>query len=71
MERNVGRGDRWARLLGSLALLSCAVMAPLPLLLRVGIFGVMGGYLLLTSALGRCVGYRLLGRSTCPMQPQR
>ncbi len=68
MKRNVGSLDRWFRGLGALAMLTCAVMAPLPLLVRIGALGVSGGYLLFTALAGTCFGYRLMGRSTCPLE---
>lgn len=67
MNRNVGTLDRLARGLGAAGLLAAAVLAPLPLLLRVPLFGGLGLYLLATSATARCLGYRLMGRSTCPV----
>jgi hypothetical protein len=66
MKRNVGNVDRLARALGSAALLSCSVMAPLPLLARLALFGAGGVYLLLTALTGSCLGYRLMGKNTCP-----
>jgi hypothetical protein len=66
MKRNVGTIDRLARVLASAALLSCSVMAPLPLVTRMAIFGVAGAYLLFTALTGSCLGYRLMGKSTCP-----
>ena len=62
-ERNVGNLDRLFRGLGGAEMLTCAVMAPLPLLFRVGIFGAMGGYLLLTEFAGSCRGSKLMGRA--------
>ena len=67
MSRNVGLMDRVARGAAASGLLVCAGLAPLPLALRLGAFGVMGAYLALTAVVGRCVGYTLLGRSSCPL----
>lgn len=67
MKRNVGTSDRILRAFGALALFTCAVLAPLPLALRVPLFGVLGSYMLFTSLAGTCFGYRLMGRSTCPI----
>jgi hypothetical protein len=47
-------------------MLTCAVVAPLPLLVRVLALGACGLYLLFSALAGTCIGYRLLGRSTCP-----
>jgi len=68
MNKNVGNADRFFRMLAALGLITCAVMAPLPLMVRLGAFGVMGAYLLFTSATARCVGYSLMGRSTCSLE---
>lgn len=64
---NVGKSDRLVRLVSAIALLSCAVMAPFPLAVRVGAMALPGLYLLATAAFGSCLGYRLMGRSTCPV----
>jgi hypothetical protein len=66
MKRNVGSLDRIMRAVAALAMLACAVMAPLPLVVRACAFGVVGGYLLLSALVGSCAGYSLIGRSTCP-----
>jgi len=41
-------------------------LAPLPLVVRVPAFGVLGAYMLVTALAGTCLGYKLMGRSTCP-----
>ncbi|HLL24742.1 MAG TPA: DUF2892 domain-containing protein [Kofleriaceae bacterium] len=66
MKKNLGRTDRTVRTVAGLALLMCAVMAPLPLAVRGPAFGGIGVYLLLTALAGTCLGYTLMGRSTCP-----
>ncbi len=71
MHRNVGTIDRWLRVVGALVMLALALLAPLPLTLRLPIFGMMGGYLLWTALAGSCLGYRLMGRSTCPSDARR
>ncbi|MBJ6759147.1 DUF2892 domain-containing protein [Myxococcaceae bacterium JPH2] len=71
MKRNVGNVERLFRALGGLALVTCAVMTPLPLAVRLVAFGGMGAYLLFTSLAGSCLGYALMGRSTCPIEPGR
>lgn len=70
MKRNLGSLDRSFRGIGALALLICSVMAPLPLLIRVATFGVAGCYLLFTALAGTCLGYTLMGKSTCPVDPR-
>ena len=71
MKRNVGNLDRTFRGLGALGMLTCSVMAPLPLVLRLATFGAGGSYLLFTALAGTCLGYRLMGRSTCPIEQLR
>ncbi len=70
MTRNVGSRDRTMRAFAAVLLLTCSVAAPLPLEVRIAGFGVLGAYLLLTALAGSCLGYRLLGRSTCPVEPR-
>ncbi|MBS2029137.1 MAG: DUF2892 domain-containing protein [Deltaproteobacteria bacterium] len=67
MKRNVGNVDRIFRVVGALALSTCAVLAPMPLAVA-GIFGALGCYLFLSALAGSCLGYRLMGRSTCPVE---
>ncbi|MFA5521031.1 MAG: DUF2892 domain-containing protein [Castellaniella sp.] len=67
MQTNVGSLDRIARIVIGLILLS------LPLWLDsswrwLGLVGIMP---LITGLSGRCPGYRLLGRSTCPVQKKK
>jgi hypothetical protein len=68
MRKNVGTGDRVTRGLGALGLLTCAFMAPLAVEVRAPVFGLLGAYLLYTAVAGSCLGYRLMGRSTCPAE---
>ncbi|WP_437739394.1 YgaP-like transmembrane domain [Sorangium sp. So ce302] len=69
MKRNVGTQDRLLRVLGGLGLLTCAWAAPLPLAARLSAFGLAGVYVMFTALSGTCLGYALLGRSTCPRPP--
>ncbi len=62
----LGTTDRLARLVAALPLLVCSVLAPLPFAIRALAFGGTACYLLLTALAGSCLGYRLMGRSTCP-----
>jgi hypothetical protein len=71
MKRNVGNAERLFRALGAVMLGTCMVMAPLPLVLRVATFGVLGAYMLFTAVAGSCLGYTLMGRSSCPIEPGR
>jgi hypothetical protein len=71
MNRNVGKGDRIARVVAALPMLVCSVMAPLPLLARMAAFALPAVYLLFTAVRGTCLGYALMGRSTCPIEEQK
>lgn len=71
MKRNVGTIDRVFRGLGALAMAGCALMAPLPLTVRAPVFGGLSLYLVFTALAGTCLGYRMMGRSTCPAEPAR
>jgi hypothetical protein len=68
MLKNLGNADRGLRLLGALAVAFCAANAPFSLIIRVLAFGGMSLYLLFTALSGTCVGYRLMGKSTCPIR---
>jgi hypothetical protein len=70
MKKNVGVSDRIARALGGASLLTCSFLAPLPLAARMAVFGTMGVYLLMTAVVGSCVGYALMGKSSCPPKAQ-
>lgn len=65
MTRNLGSVDRVLRLAGAAAAAVCAVQAPFSLPVRLAVFAGTGVYLLLTALAGTCVGYRLMGKSTC------
>ncbi len=67
MTKNVGTMDRVGRGLGAAAMMTCAFLAPLPLAARAAAFGLTGAYLLFTALAGTCLGYRLMGKSTCPV----
>jgi len=71
MEKNLGFTDRGARALAVVGLSTCAVYSPLPLIVRVPAFGVLAIYLLFTALSGTCIGYALLGKSTCPVRARR
>ncbi|UJR82163.1 YgaP family membrane protein [Sandaracinus amylolyticus] len=67
MGRNVGGWDRAARAVGALGMIVCAVIAPMPLVARVGLV-VIALYVTGTALVGTCLGYRLMGKSTCPVR---
>ena len=54
------------RALAGLALAVGAVAAPFSWVVRLGVLGLNAAYLLWSALSGSCVGYRLMGRSTCP-----
>lgn len=66
MKKNLGRLDRAARLLGALAMMVSAFMAPVPLVVQIAL-GASAIYVLVTAFAGTCLGYRLMGLSTCPV----
>ncbi|MGK3987690.1 DUF2892 domain-containing protein [Sorangium sp. So ce136] len=67
MKRNVGNMERVLRGLGALALLIGAWASPLPLAARLVVLGLSGVYVMFTALSGTCLGYALIGRSTCPL----
>jgi hypothetical protein len=68
MTKNVGTIDRMFRGAGALLMTACAFIAPLPATVRIPLFGATAVYMLFTVLSGTCLGYRLMGRSTCPAQ---
>ena len=66
MTINLGTVDRWLRVLAAVPLGVCAVAGPFSWAVRLGVFGLNAAYLLWSALAGSCVGYRLMGRSTCP-----
>lgn len=70
MKRNVGTWDRVLRVLTGMALLAGVFMTPVPVPVRVLVFGGMGVYLVITAVSGICFGYSIMGKSTCPVHPK-
>lgn len=66
MARNLGKFDRVARGVAGAGMTVCGFMAPLPEGLRVFALLIPGVYVLGTAIVGTCIGYRLIGLSTCP-----
>lgn len=66
MTRNVGRLDRLARALAALGMFAAATAAPLAPALRFGVLIPLGVYVGFTALAGTCLGYRMMGKSTCP-----
>ncbi|AKF05207.1 hypothetical protein DB32_002356 [Sandaracinus amylolyticus] len=63
----MGGWDRAARAAGALAMMVCAGLAPMPLGARVAL-AVVALYVAGTALVGTCLGYRLMGKSTCPVR---
>ncbi len=72
MKNNVGNWDRALRALVGVGLLLASVLAPLPWpqWVRLAGLGGSGVYMLLSALAGTCLGYALLGKSTCPTRSQ-
>lgn len=68
MKRNVGQVDRVLRALGAVVMAVSAAVAPVPLELRVPLFGALAAYFAFTALSGTCLGYTLLGTGTCPRE---
>ena len=66
MKQNAASWDRVARAVAGVSMMICAVFAPLPVLVRVLGLGAGGAYLLGTALVGTCIGYKIMGISTCP-----
>ena len=71
MVRNVGNPDRLARVAAAAMMLTCSVLAPFSLEIRVLAMALPALYLLGSALAGSCVGYRLMGRSTCAVARPR
>ena len=67
MKKNVSNRERALRALAGGGMLVGSIMAPLPWLVRVVAFGGGGVYVLATALVGTCLGYRMMGISTCPV----
>ena len=70
MVHNLGSADRIARVVGAVALFAAAVAAPVPFLAQLAL-ALTGVYMVGTSLVGTCLGYKLIGVSTCPIKQQR
>lgn len=65
MHKNVGTVDRVARGVMAMGMAVGVWVAPLELAPRVLIFGLGAAYVAFTALSGTCLGYRLMGKSTC------
>lgn len=71
MKQNTASWDRILRAIFGLAMVTSSFFVPLPLLVRVLALGLGGGYMIATALVGTCLGYKLMGFSTCPVQQRR
>ena len=63
---NLGRADRIMRVVTAIAFIVGAIIAPIPLIARIAL-AANALYLLGSSLMGTCLGYKLMGVSTCPV----
>lgn len=70
MSKNLGNLDRTMRVVGAIVSFVLAFTLPVPLIAQIAI-GLNGVYLLGSSLVGTCLGYKLIGVSTCPIKQQR
>ncbi|MFZ5890429.1 MAG: YgaP family membrane protein [Myxococcota bacterium] len=70
MKRNLGNWDRAIRALGAFAMGAVALFASLPTIVTLALLA-NASYLLFTALAGTCLGYALLGRSTCALESRR
>ena len=68
--KNVGSSERIARAIAIVPLALCAVLAPFPLAARLAMFAMPALVLLWTVATCSCSINRLLGRSSCAVNPR-
>lgn len=66
MSKNLGTFDRVARGVVSLGMIAGAFAAPLPEMVRILALGLPGLYMFGTTFVGTCLGYKLIGVSSCP-----
>ena len=66
MKPNAATWDRVLRALTGLAMLAAAFLTPFSLIIRALVLGGGGAYLMGSALVGSCLGYRMMGISTCP-----
>ncbi len=71
MKQNAATWDRALRAVSGVSMLAGSVLAPLPLLVRIFALGIGGAYMLGTAVAGSCLGYRMIGISTCPLRGEK
>jgi len=64
--KNLGTADRIARIVASMLMVIAAVAGPWPASFRLPVFLGLAGYMVLSSLAGTCLGYKLMGVSSCP-----
>lgn len=67
MTKNLASWDRIGRGIAAALMATCAVMAPLPLVVRVAALALPAAYMAFSALRGTCLGYRMMGISTCPV----
>ncbi len=67
---NLGNADRTIRAITAIAMLIASFATPVPLVAEVGL-ALTSLYMIGTSLVGTCFGYKLIGVSTCPIKQQR
>ncbi len=67
LTQNLGNADSAFRAIAAVALLTASFIAPVPLMAAVGL-ALTGVYMIGTSLVGTCLGYKLIGVSTCPVK---
>ncbi len=63
---NLSKADRIVRVVGAIGFFVAAALAPVPFAAQLAL-GATGLYVLGTSLVGTCLGYKLIGASTCPV----
>jgi len=66
-KKNLGNADRALRATVAVALFVATFIAPVPLMVAVGL-ALTGAYMIGTTLVGTCLGYKLMGVSTCPVK---
>jgi hypothetical protein len=61
---NLGTADRTARAVGAIIMIAAAFLISLPFTGQIAL-AATGTYVLGTALMGTCLGYRLMGKSTC------
>ena len=67
LKPNLGNADRTIRAIAAVAMLIGSFTIPVPLMAAVGL-ALTGVYMIGTSLVGTCLGYKLIGVSTCPIK---